>query len=93
MTLELNIQNEFENSAEILGIISMQTRLKILQLINNGKDYTVKDVADKLHVGLSNISQQIQKLVDGGLVSKIKLKDGSRGKIIKPLWKELRIIL
>jgi len=93
MTLELNIQDNFENSAEILGIISMQTRLKILQLINDGKEYTAKEIASRLNVSISNISQQVQKLVDGGIVLRIKLKDGTRSKIIKPIFKELRILL
>jgi len=93
MSLVLNLQKEFENSVEILSIVSMETRLKILQLINDGKDYTAKDIASRLEVGISNISQQIQKLCDAGLVEKIKLKDGTRGKIVKPLWKELKILL
>jgi len=80
--LVLDIQGDYFNSAEILGILGAPTRLKILQLMASGKDFTMSDLARSLDKTRGNISQQIQILEDAGMLRKIKKKDGSMRKTL-----------
>ena len=90
--LKTSICKDFGETAILLHVLGCETRLKILKLVGE-KDYTSKDVANELHQSPSNITQQTQILVDAGLIERIRLKDGTSRKILKPLYNKMSIEL
>lgn len=88
--MKLNVTKNFFNSAEILHVLGSETRLRILQLIHD-KSFSIKDLAAKMDCGASNISQQLQVLEYAGLIKKVKIKDGSTTKLVKPIYDKIEI--
>lgn len=91
--IELDLQNNFVDTAELLWVLSSEIRLKILQTISGRKEYRLKDLVPILNCGVSNISQQVKILEEAGLVEKIRLKDGTTAKLIVPLYDKIKINL
>ena len=91
--IELDLQNNFVDTAELLWVLSSEVRLKILQTISRNKEYRLKDLVPILNCGVSNISQQIKILEEAGLIEKIRLKDGTTAKLIVPVYDKISINL
>ena len=93
LSLTLDLQDNLRNSIDLLNILGAETRVRILQLISNGnKEFTIKDLAANMNVGISNVSQQVQKLVNAGLVAKVRVKETNE-KLIRPLYKTISVVL
>lgn len=91
--ITLSLQEDFTNTADIIWALSSEIRLKILQLISGDKEYRLKDLLPYIDCGMSNLSQQLKILEDAGLITKERLKDGSTSKLIRPIFKEIKIEL
>ena len=91
--MKLSLQEDFTNTADIIWALSSEIRLKILQLISGDKEYRLKDLLPYIDCGMSNLSQQLKILEDAGLITKERLKDGSTSKLIRPVFKEIKIEL
>lgn len=91
--MKLNLQEDFENTVDILWVLSSEIRLKILKLISGHKEYRIKDMEPYMNCGVSNLSQQVKILEQAGLIVKEKIKDGSTAKLIKPVFDKISIIL
>ena len=93
--LEINLQDEnFSAVKRTLFILSGKTRLDILRAISDGREWTMNDIARKLGLKISNVSQQVTELERAGLItrdfSQTKLRNS---KIIRPVYKKLVINL
>ena len=93
MSLNLSLHKEFFNCVELLNVLGTETRLKILKLLTSGKEFTISELANSLECGIANVSQQIQILKDAGLISVVKMKDGTMRKFIMPVYKKVIIEL
>ena len=91
--MKLSLQEDFTNTADIIWALSSEIRLKILQLISGDKEYRLKDLVPYIGCGMSNLSQQLKILEDAGLITKERVKDGSTSKLIRPVFKVIKIEL
>lgn len=89
--IKLDLQSDFGNTVDILWVLSSEIRLRILQLLFNGKEYRLKDLLNYVDCGLSNLSQQVKILEQAGFIEKIRIKDGSTAKMLKPMYEKICI--
>ena len=92
--LEINFQEQkLPIIKQIVSVLGGKTRIEILQLINQGKDYTTTKLAKKIGCTVGNLTQQINKLERAGLVLRKTGKTvGTHTKIIKPVYDKIEII-
>lgn len=91
-TLTINITDDLYKYKELLVCLGGKTRIKILNLISNGQNWTITDMAKKLSCGVANLSQQVTELEKAGLiVKKLSPMSGNNIKYIKPVYDKIEI--
>ncbi len=91
-TLEIDITNNLNKSKSLMVCLGGKTRLKILNLISNGQNWTITDMAKKMHCGVANLSQQVTELAKAGLITKqLSPMSGNNIKYIKPVYDKIEI--
>jgi len=88
--LKLNLQEDLRDVQDILRLLGSKTRVKILKLISDGGDWTLKDLASKMTTKASNLSQHIDKLEIVGLIEKVREK-GTSSKLLIPVYERIII--
>ena len=91
--MNLNLQDNFNDTVDLLWVLSSEIRLKILQLISGSKVYILKDLVPIIGCGVSNLSQQVKILEEAGLLRKEKIADGSNGKKLIPIYSKICVKL
>lgn len=83
-------EEPLERIQEITDIFAGNRRVEMLKYICGGKDWNATELAKKLDCGISNVSQQAQKLEKAGLIIKETAKSvGNNIKIFKPVYKRI----
>lgn len=91
LVLSLNGEN-YPSVKKILSVLGGNTRVEILRIISDGRDWTIQDIAKRVSTKLPNVSQQISELERAGLIvkrfSKIR---GNNTRVITPTYKRIVI--
>lgn len=60
----------YQTHAEFCGVFSNANRLKLLDLLAGGEEYTVSELETASDIAQSNVSQHLKLMRDKGIVSR-----------------------